>query len=315
MRSRPLTITAIAGVVATVAVLAGCNSGCKGPDCAKSAVAQEADTLKRIKQTGTIVLGHRGSSVPFSYYNDDDKEVIGYSYDLAMKIVDAVKKELQMPDLKVKLVPISPENRWTMIQNGRIDLECGTTGHTLEREQYAAFSNSIFIVKMRILTRKDYGINDFADLVGKTVVTTAGTTNVDSVRKMNDERQMGMNVIIAKDHREAFLTLETGGAAAFLMDDVLLYGERARAIRWGDWIVTGTPQSREAYACIMRKNDASFKKVVDQALAAEMTSADFTNLYDKWFLSPIPPKGIKLDLPLSEDMKELIKAPNDKPFQ
>lgn len=303
--------------IALLALLAGCKPACEGAACGPSASqpgnAQGTDTLAKIRRSGTIVLGHRESSVPFSYYNDA-KQVIGYSQDLVTEIVAAIRRELNMPDLQVKMVPISPANRWEMIQKGVIDLECGSTGHTLEREQYAAFSNSIFIVNMRILTRKDYGIKDFADLAGKSVVTTQGTTNVGTVQRMNEEQKMGMKITIAKDHREAFLALESGQVDAFLMDDVLLYGERARAIRWGDWIITGTPQTREAYACIMARNDPAFKKVVDQALVEAMAPEKFSKIYNKWFMSPVPPKGIILDFPMSEEMQKLIQAPNDKAF-
>lgn len=294
--------------LALLALLTACDS-----PSSQSASPQAVDTLAKIRKSGHIVLGHRESSVPFSYYNDA-KEVIGYSHDLALEIVDTIRSELNMPDLEVKLVPVSPANRWAMVQNGTVDLECGSTGHTQEREQYAGFSNSIFIVNMRILTRKDYGIKDFADLAGKSVVTTQGTTNVDTVHKMNETQKLGMQIKLASDHREAFVSLESGEVDAFLMDDVLLYGERARAIRWGDWIVTGTPQSREAYACIMARNDPAFKKLVDQALVKAMTPEKFSQIYNKWFMSPIPPNGIKLDFPMSEEMQKLIQTPNDKPF-
>lgn len=314
MRIRSAKLLTRITAIALLALLAGCKPACEGTACGASASKTASnDTLAKIRRAGTITLGHRESSVPFSYYNNE-KQVIGYSQDLAMEVVESVRRELNMPDLKVKLVPISPANRWEMIQNGSIDLECGSTGHTVEREQYAAFSNSIFIVNMRILTRKDYGIQDFPDLAGKIVVTTLGTTNVDTVRRMNEEQRLGMQITLAKDHREAFVDLESGRVDAFLMDDVLLYGERARAIRWGDWLITGAPQSREAYACIMSRNDPAFKKLVDQALAEAMAPKKFSKIYNKWFMSPVPPNGIKMDFPMSEEMQKLILSPNDKPF-
>jgi len=295
--------------------LAGCEPACQGERCAPPAAsAAQPDTLRKIQDSHTITLGYRESSVPFSYY-DSQKHVIGYSYDLAMAIVEEIKAELKLPDLQVKLQPVSPENRMNMVRDGRIDLECGTTGNTLERQKLVAYSNSIFIVRMQILTRKDYDIKDFPDLAGKAVVTTAGTTNVDRIHKMNQEHNMGMRVVVAKDHREAFVELETGRVDAFLMDDALLWGERARAIRWGDWIITGTPQIREAYGCIMRKDDTRFKETVNRALAKAMAPEAFDALYKKWFRSPIPPKGINLDFPLSEDMQALIKNPNDQAFE
>jgi glutamate/aspartate transport system substrate-binding protein len=272
------------------------------------------DTLKKIRDAKAITIGYRESSVPFSYY-DNRKQVIGYSFDLAMKVVQEVRHELGTPDIEIRLQPVSPEDRMELVRSGAVDLECGTTGNTLARQQLVGYSNSIFIVRMQILTRKDYGIHDFPDLAGKRVVTTAGTTNVDRIHRMNAEKGMGMKVTLAKDHRDAFIELETGRVEAFLMDDALLWGERARAVRWGDWVVTGTPQVREAYGCIMRKGDARFKQVVDRALAKAMAPEAFEPLYRKWFQSPIPPKGQTLDFPLSEEMKELIRQPNDKAFE
>ncbi|MGE5385190.1 MAG: glutamate/aspartate ABC transporter substrate-binding protein [Betaproteobacteria bacterium] len=276
--------------------------------------AQESATLKKIKDSGTIIIGHRESSIPFSYYNDQ-QQVVGYSYDLALKAVDAVKAELKLPKLNVKLVPITSQNRITLVQNGTIDMECGSTTNNTERQKQVAFSNTIFIVGTRLMTRKDSGIKDFPDLAGKNVVTSAGTTSERLLRKMNEEKKMGMNITSAKDHSESFLTLETGRAVAFMMDDALLYGELAKAKKPGDWIVTGTPQSREAYGCMLRKDDPQFKKIVDNALAKAMTSGEAEKLYNKWFLSPIPPKGLNLNFPLSADMAKLYKAPNDKAYE
>jgi glutamate/aspartate transport system substrate-binding protein len=268
-------------------------------------------TLKKIKETGTISLGHRESSIPFSYY-DDKQQVVGYSYELLLIAADAVKKELKLPDLKMKLTPVTSQNRIPLVQNGTIDIECGSTTNNLERQKQVAFSNTIFVIGTRLLTKKNSGIKDFPDLAGKNVVTTAGTTSERLIRKMNGEKKMGMNIISAKDHGESFLTLESGRAVAFMMDDALLAGEMAKARRAGDWHIVGAPQSREAYGCMMRKDDPQFKKVVDAAIAKAMTSGEAEKLFKKWFHSPIPPKGLKLDLPLSDDMKQLFKSPNDK---
>jgi glutamate/aspartate transport system substrate-binding protein len=280
-------------------------------------VAQAAElegTLKKIKEGGTITLGHRESSIPFSYY-DDKQQVVGYSHELMLAAVEAVKQELKLASLQVKLNPVTSQNRIPLIQNGTIDIECGSTTNNLERQKQVAFSNTIFIIGTRLLTRKGSGINDFGDLAGKNVVTTAGTTSERLIRKMNEEKKMGMNVISAKDHGESFLTLETGRAVAFMMDDALLYGELAKAKKPGDWVVTGTPQSREAYGCMMRKDDAPFKKVVDGAIAGVMTSGQAEKLYAKWFMNPVPPKGLNLNFPASDDMKALFKSPNDKAIE
>ena len=278
------------------------------------ALAQESPTLKKIKDTGTITLGHRESSIPFSYYNDQ-QQVIGYSQELMLKAVDGVKEQLKLAKLDTKLMPVTSANRITLVQNGTIDIECGSTTNNLERQKQVGFSTTIFVIGTKLMTKKDSGIKDFPDLAGKNVVTTAGTTSERLLRKMNEEKQLKMNIISAKDHGEAFLTLETGRAVAFMMDDALLYGEMAKAKKPGDWIVTGTAQSKEAYGCMLRKDDPEFKKIIDAALTKAMTSGDAEKIYAKWFMNPIPPKGLNLSMPLSDEMKALYKAPNDKAFE
>ena len=281
---------------------------------AQPVLAQESPTLKKIKDSGTIALGHRESSIPFSYY-DDKQQVVGYSHELMLKVVDAVKAELKMPTLQVKLTPVTSQNRIPLVQNGTVDIECGSTTHNAERARQVAFSNTIFVIGTRLMTKKDSGIKDFPDLAGKNVVTTAGTTSERLIRKMNEDKKLAMNIISAKDHGEAFLTLETGRAVAFMMDDALLYGELAKARRPAEWTIVGTPQSFEAYGCMMRKDDPAFKKVADAALAKAMTSGEAEAIYKKWFTQPIPPKGLNLNFPISEAMQKLLKAPNDKAFE
>lgn len=282
--------------------------------CSASAVAQESQTLKKIKDTGSITLGHRESSIPFSYY-DDKQQVIGYSHELMLKVVEAIKADQKLAKLDTKLMPVTSANRITLVQNGTVDIECGSTTNNTERQKQVGFSTSIFVIGTKLMTKKNAGINDFPDLAGKNVVTTAGTTSERLIRKMNEEKKMNMNIISAKDHGEAFLTLETGRAVAFMMDDALLFGEMAKAKKPGDWTVVGTAQSKEAYGCMLRKDDPGFKKVVDAALTKAMTSGDAEKIYAKWFLNPIPPKGLNLNMPLSDDMKALYKAPNDKAFE
>ena len=281
---------------------------------APHAIAQESPTLKKIKDTGSITLGHRESSIPFSYYNDQ-QQVIGYSQELMLKAVDGVKEQLKLGKLDTKLMPVTSANRITLVQNGTVDIECGSTTNNLERQKQVGFSTTIFVIGTRLMTKKDSGIKDFPDLAGKNVVTTAGTTSERLLRKMNEEKQMKMNIISAKDHGEAFLTLETGRAVAFMMDDALLYGEMAKAKKPGDWIVTGTAQSKEAYGCMVRKDDPEFKKLIDAALTRAMTSGEAEKIYAKWFMNPIPPKGLNLNMPMSDDMKALHKAPNDKAYE
>jgi len=276
--------------------------------------AQEANTLKKIKDTGVITLGHRESSIPFSYY-DDKQQVIGYSHEIMLKAVDAIKADQKIDKLEIKLMPVTSANRITLVQNGTVDIECGSTTNNTERQKQVAFSNTIFVIGTKLMAKKDSGLKDFPDLAGKNVVTTAGTTSERLLRKMNEDKKMGMNVISAKDHGESFLTLETGRAVAFMMDDALLYGEIAKAKRAADWMVFGTAQSKEAYGCMLRKDDPAFKKVVDTAIAKLMTSGEAEKIYTKWFLNPIPPKGLNLNMTLSDEVKALYKAPNDTAFE
>lgn len=273
--------------------------------------AQESPTLKKIRDTGSITLGHRESSIPFSYY-DDKQQVIGYSHELMLRVVEAVRSELKLPAITTRLLPVTSANRITLVQNGSVDIECGSTTNNLERQKQVAFSNSIFVIGTRLMVRRDSGIKDFSDLAEKNVVVTAGTTSERLLRRFNEEKGMRMNIISAKDHGESFLTLETGRALAFMMDDALLFGEMAKAKRPGDWQVVGTAMSREVYGCMLRKDDAGFKKLVDASLARLMSSGEAERIYNKWFMSPIPPKGLNLSMPLSADMRSLFAAPNDR---
>lgn len=277
------------------------------------AFAQESATLKKIKESNTISLGHRESSVPFSYY-DDKQRVVGYAHDFQLMVVDAVKKALKASNLQVKYVPVTSQNRIPLVQNGSVDIECGSTTNNLERQKQVDFSTTFFIIGTRLLTKKGSAIKDFPDLKGKNVVTTAGTTSEKLLRAMNEEKKMGMNIISAKDHGEAFLTLQSGRAVAFMMDDALLAGERAKARNPKDWVIVGTPQSKEAYGCMLPKGDAAFKKLADEAISAGLEKHGMAE-FKKWFESPIPPNNFNMNLPLSPDMKDLFKHPNDKAFQ
>ncbi|MFP1731264.1 glutamate/aspartate ABC transporter substrate-binding protein [Lonsdalea quercina] len=268
------------------------------------------DTLQKIKARGLIVVGHRESSVPFSYL-DNDQKVVGYSQEYSNAIIDAVKKQLGLPDLTVKMVPITSSTRIPLLQNGSIDFECGSTTNNAERQQQVAFSNSIFIVGGKLLVRKESGIGDFNDLAGKPVVTTAGTTNEILLNQLNDKNAMKMRIISAKDHSDAFRTLESGRAVAFYMDDPLLAGERAKAKRPDQWVIVGTPQSHEAYGCMLRKSDPAFKQLMDSTIAQAQTQGDAEKWYQSWFTQPIPPKNINMNFEMSAEMKALFNAPND----
>ena len=277
-----------------------------------SAQAEElTGTLKKIKATGVLIVGYRESSVPFSYY-DLQQNVIGYAQDYSNKVVDAVKKQLNMPDLKVLFVPITSQNRIPLLQNGSYDFECGSTTNNLDRQQQVDFSKTFFIVGTRLLTHKNSGIKDFDDLKGKNVAVTAGTTSEILLNKMNDEKKLGVNVISVKDHGDAFRTVESGRAVAFFIDDALLAGERAKAKKPADWVIVGTPQCFEAYGCMVRKGDAPFKKLVDGTIAELQLSGEAEKSYERWFKQPIPPKGMNMNFDMSDEMKNLFKAPNDK---
>ncbi|MDI1258501.1 glutamate/aspartate ABC transporter substrate-binding protein [Aquabacterium sp.] len=278
-----------------------------------SAMAQASPTLKKIADTGSISLGHRESSIPFSYY-DDQQRVVGYSHELMLKAVEAIKTELKKPTLAIKLVPVTSQNRIPLLLNGTVDLECGSTTHNKERARQVGFSTTIFIISTRLMTRKDSGIQDFANLKGKNVVVTAGTTSERLLRKFNVDSKSGMSIISAKDHGESFLTLETGRAVAFMMDDALLFGEKAKAKKPDDWVIVGKPMSLEPYACMMRKADPVFKKLVDGALTKAMVSGEAKKIYDKWFHAPIPPKGLNLNWSISDANTALFRAPTDQPL-
>ncbi len=296
MRTTPFALAAIAAAVLSTPVFA----------------AELTGTLKKIKDSGTVVLGHRDASIPFSYLGNDPSQPIGYSHDLQLKVVEALKKELKLPSLKVKYNLVTSQTRIPLVQNGTVDLECGSTTNNLERQKQVDFSVGIFEIGTRLLTKKTSGINDFPDLKGKNVVTTAGTTSERLLKAMNVEKQLGMNIISAKDHGESFLMLESGRAAAFMMDDALLYGEMAKAKNPADWVVTGKPQSFEIYGCMVRKGDSAFKKVVDDAIVATYKSGEINKIYNKWFQQPIPPKGLNLNFPMSDELKQLIAKPTDK---
>lgn len=293
--------------------LAGFASGIAHAEEAAAPQAADAQTqtLEKIAKNGVIVVGHRESSVPFSYY-DNQQKVVGYSQAYSDAIVEAVKKKLNKPDLQVKLLPITSQNRIPLLQNGTYDFECGSTTNNLERQKQAAFSDSIFVVGTRLLVKKGGPIKDFADLKGKSVVVTSGTTSEILLNKLNDEKKMEMRIISAKDHGDSFRTLESGRAVAFMMDDALLAGERAKAKKPSNWEILGTPQSHEAYGCMLRKGDGEFKKLMDDTIAQAQTSGEAAKWFDKWFKQPIPPKNMTMDFDLSDDMKALFKSPNDK---
>jgi ABC-type amino acid transport substrate-binding protein len=278
---------------------------------ASSARSEElTGTLKKIRDDGVVVLGVREASIPFSY--SDGSRTVGYSQTIALAIVDEIRKTLGLPNLRVREVSITSANRFPMLVNNQIDLECGSTTHTRDRENVAAFSNSFFQYAVRMLARKNAGITDFPDLAGKPVVTTAGTSDERLVRQLNSEKQLNMRIASVKDHQDAFAAVKSDRAVAFVMDEPILYGFRATDPRPDDFIVTGTPLGYESYACMFRKGDAPFRDLVNGVIARMQTSGEAERLYNVWFTQPIPPHGINLNYPLSQEMRALFAHPNDK---
>ncbi|VVD86561.1 transporter substrate-binding domain-containing protein [Pandoraea anhela] len=281
---------------------------------AQAASAEElTGTLKKIKDTGVIALGVRESSIPFSYSNNNGK-TIGYSQEIALKIVDAVKKELKAPNLKVTETPITSQNRLSLIQNGTIDLECGSTTHTFERAKQVGFSHNIFLYSIKMIAKTGSGITDLDSLKGKTIATTAGTT---ADRILSGKRgELGFNLIQAKDHAEGFLALKVGRAAAFVMDEPLLYGQRAAlaADEAKNYEIVGPNIQFENYACMMRRDDPAFTKVVDTVIADMEKSGEMEKLYNKWFTQPVPPKGQNMNYPMTPEMRAMFKDPITKAY-
>jgi len=277
-----------------------------------AAQAQESATLKKIKETGTITLGVRESSVPFTYL-DDQQKVQGYSLELCMKVVNAIQKHLGLSKLDVKLNPVTSATRIPLMANGTIDLECGSTTNNAERQKQVAFAPTMFLTSTRLLAKKSSGINDVADLKGKTLVSTAGTSNLKALTAINAERNLGIHIVPAKDHAEAFLMVETGRADAFGMDDVLLAGIAANSKTPTDYSISRWSLPPEPYGIMMRRDDPGFKKLVDAEISRIYTSGEIERIYAKWFQSPIPPKGINLNWPMTDALKNAFKKPTDSP--
>jgi glutamate/aspartate transport system substrate-binding protein len=278
---------------------------------AAPALAQDlTGTLKKIKDTGTITLGHRESSVPFSYY-DDKQQVIGYAMDLCYRVVEAVKRDLKLAKLDVKLNPVTSATRIPLMANGTIDLECGSTTNNLERQKQVAFTITHFVTANRFVSKLTSKFKTVDDLKGKTVVSTSGTTNIKQITEINAQKNLGMNILTAKDHAEAFLMVETDRAAAFVMDDILLYSLVASSKSPKDYVISADALSVEPYGIMLRRGDPAFKKVVDAAMIATYKSGAINAIYDKWFQKPIPPKGVNLHLPMGVSFKKVVANPTD----
>lgn len=292
-------------VLKLIAVLAGAGL------MATAAQAQElTGTLKKIKDSGQIVLGVRDSSIPFSYL-DDKQSYQGYSIDLCMKVVSALQKQLGLSTLNVRMNPVTSATRIPLMANGTIDLECGSTTNNIERQKQVGFAPTTFVTATRLLSKKSSNINNLDDLKGKTIVSTSGTSNIKLMNQLNGERNMGMNILTAKDHAEAFLMVETGRAVAFAMDDILLASLAASSRSPADYTITKDALSVEPYSLMLRRDDPAFKKAVDAAIVNTFKSGEINRLYTKWFESPIPPKNVNLNIPMSAELKAVVAKPTD----
>ena len=282
--------------------------------CAAQANAQElTGTLKKIKESGTIIIGYRDSSIPFSYL-DDNQKPIGFAIDICLSIVDAVKKELKLDKLKVEFNPVTSSTRIPLLANGTVDLECGSPTNNPERLKQVAFTNTHFLTATRFVSKKASKLNSIDDLKGKTVASSSGTTNIKQLTEANAARNLGINIVPAKEHAESFLMVETDRAVATVLDDILLASFVAGSKDPDAYVISKDAFSKpEPYGIMLRKDDPDFKKVVDAATAALYKSPDGLKLYDKWFMQKIPPKGLNLNTPIGPELKRVFSNPSDSP--
>ena len=278
---------------------------------APSLAEELTGTLKKIKETGTITVAHRESSIPFSYL-DDQQRPIGYAMDLCMKIVDAIKAELKMPDLKVNLQPVTSSNRIPLLQNGTIDLECGSTTNSVKRQEQVSFGPTYFVINVTAAVKKSSKINSLADLNGKTISTTSGTTSVPLLKSYEKTQNAEIKEIYGKDHAESFLLMADDRSAAFVMDDILLAGLIANSKNPAEYKIIPESLRQEPYSMMLRKDDPQFKALVDKTIGGVMKSGEIEKIYAKWFTSSVPPKGINLNFPMTPAIRESFKNPNDK---
>lgn len=272
---------------------------------------QQQPTLAKIAQNGTINLSYRESSVPFSYLSD--AKPVGFSVEICDRIVDTLKAKVNRPDLKIERMAVTSQNRIPLVVNGTVDLECGSTTNNSARREHVEFAVNYFYTGTRLMVKKTSNINSLADLKGKKLATTTGTTNLQVLRKYMKDHNQDTELLTSKDHADGALLAELGRADAYAMDDILLYGLVANAKNPAEWAVVGEPLQVEPYAIMLRKNDPEFKKAVDDALIAMMKSGEFQKLYAKWFQQPIPPRNIALNVPMSAELKQNLKDFSDRP--
>ena len=276
------------------------------------ALAVRAQTLEKVAASNTMTVSYREAAVPFSYVIGTATPV-GFAVDLTDAIVEDVRRALRRPALEVRRIPVTGQTRIPLLVDGSYDLECVSTTHTAAREKDVAFAISHFYAGTRLLTRKGSGIRNWADLAKQTVASAAGSTNEKVLRQVSDERRLEVQVVLGKDYAESMQWVESGRAAALALDDILLYGLIANATNPADWEVVGDTLQVEPYACMLRKDDPAFKALVDATLARLMKSGELTRLYRQWFESPIPPKGMALNMPMSDALKGNLRSLSDRP--
>ena len=274
---------------------------------------KKSATLEKIRNMGAIYVGHREASIPFSYI-DADGNAIGYSMDLCGQIVDAIKVRLNLPNLKTVPVPTTSGTRQMMVEAGTVDLQCGSETNTLQRQRYASFSVTTFAAGIKALVKKDSGIRSIRDMKDKVVVTTSGTTSDAYVKSAAVRQGLFLNYQVGRDHNDSLQRVLDGRADAMVLDDVLIQGLLMNTADADAYklVVLEENYAVEPYAIMFRRNDPEFKKLVDDTLIGLMKSGEFTRIYDKWFLAPIPPNGKSLNMPMSDLLKQLIVTPNDK---
>ena len=269
--------------------------------------------MKKAKETGFITVAYRESSVPFSYLDDNQKPV-GFAEDVCARIVEDVRKTLNMPNLEMRFAPVTSASRIPLMANGTVDLECGSTTNNPDRQKQVAFTNTHFLTASKYVSKKANNLKTIDDLKGKTVVSVSGTTNIKQLNDVNNERKLGINIVAVKENAEAFLMVETDRAAAYVMDDVLLASLIASSRNPSAFAISDDAFSKpEPYGIMLRRDDPAFKKVVDKATADLYKSPEMAALYDKWFMKPIPPREINLNLPMSEELQHAFAKPSDSP--
>jgi glutamate/aspartate transport system substrate-binding protein len=281
--------------------------------CLAVAAAQAAEptgVLKKVKDSGQITVGYRESSIPFSYL-DDKAQPVGYTMELCNRVVDALKKELKLPNVAVKLQAVTSQNRIPLVVNGTVDMECGSTVNNVERQAQVAFSDTTFVVATRFIARKADNLKTIDDLKGKTVAVTTGTNTVKRVRDLDAAHKLGLNMINGKDHADSMLLMTSGRASAFFEDDILLVGLAASSPAPNEFALSVEGYSVDPYSIMLPKGDAEFKKLVDGVLVDLFRSSEINRIYDRWFMKPIPPKNITLNFPMGAALKNAIAKPTD----